>query len=99
MAWYLGESVRRSCSSYSLAYRGCFESKEALALVRPTTRCSRPLSGISVLRVRPRGPLVTTEALWRLIAEGRCGICATTNADGSPQLSNIYYVCHVGTRE
>jgi PPOX class probable F420-dependent enzyme len=42
---------------------------------------------------------VTTEALWRLIAEERCGILATTNADGSPQLSNIYYVCQAGTRE
>jgi PPOX class probable F420-dependent enzyme len=42
---------------------------------------------------------VTTEALWRLIAEGRGGILATTNADGSPQLSNIYYICQGGLRE
>lgn len=42
---------------------------------------------------------MTTEALWRLIAEGRCGILATTNTDGSPQLSNIYYICQAGTRQ
>jgi PPOX class probable F420-dependent enzyme len=33
-----------------------------------------------------------TDALWEIIANERRGILATTNADGSPQLSNIYFL-------
>ena len=34
----------------------------------------------------------TSEDLWRLITDGRDGIVATVNADGTPHLSNIYYL-------
>lgn len=37
--------------------------------------------------------------LWEIISNERGGILATTNADGSPQLSNIYYVSGPGVRE
>jgi PPOX class probable F420-dependent enzyme len=42
---------------------------------------------------------VTTDDLWRLISNEHGGILATTNADGSPQLSNIYYVSSPAIRE
>jgi PPOX class probable F420-dependent enzyme len=42
---------------------------------------------------------VITDELWRLICTERGGILATTNADGSPQLSNIYYVSSPEGRE
>jgi PPOX class probable F420-dependent enzyme len=41
---------------------------------------------------------VITDDLWRLICTERDGILATTNADGSPQLSNIYYVTSAEVR-
>ncbi len=34
--------------------------------------------------------MTTTEELWKIIVEGRNGILATINADGLPQLSNVY---------
>jgi len=33
-----------------------------------------------------------SDPLWQIIAGGRNGILGTVDADGSPQLSNIYYV-------
>jgi PPOX class probable F420-dependent enzyme len=42
---------------------------------------------------------MTTDELWRLISHERGGILATTNVDGSPQLSNIYYVTSPEVRE
>ena len=42
---------------------------------------------------------VITDELWRLICTERGGILATTNADGSPHLSNIYYVSSPDGRE
>jgi PPOX class probable F420-dependent enzyme len=36
--------------------------------------------------------MITDDELWRIISQESRGILATTNADGSPQLSNIYYV-------
>jgi PPOX class probable F420-dependent enzyme len=39
------------------------------------------------------------ERLWRIVCDGRNGILATTNADGSPQLSNIYYLSNIQDRE
>jgi PPOX class probable F420-dependent enzyme len=33
-----------------------------------------------------------TDELWEIIAAGRDGIVATANEDGTPQLSNIYYL-------
>jgi PPOX class probable F420-dependent enzyme len=42
---------------------------------------------------------VTTDELWRIVCNQREGILATTNADGSPQLSNIYYVSSPEVRE
>ena len=35
---------------------------------------------------------MTIDQLWNIISNERKGILATTNADGSPQLSNIYYL-------
>jgi PPOX class probable F420-dependent enzyme len=32
------------------------------------------------------------DELWEIIAAGRDGIVATANEDGTPQLSNIYYL-------
>jgi PPOX class probable F420-dependent enzyme len=32
------------------------------------------------------------DELWEIIAAGRDGVVATTNEDGTPQLSNIYYL-------
>jgi PPOX class probable F420-dependent enzyme len=40
-----------------------------------------------------------TDELWRIISNERVGVLATTNADGSPQLSNIYYVTGPDLRE
>jgi PPOX class probable F420-dependent enzyme len=42
---------------------------------------------------------VKSDELWRIISNGRNGIFATTNADGSPQLSNIYYLSSSKERE
>jgi PPOX class probable F420-dependent enzyme len=42
---------------------------------------------------------VITDELWRLIRTERGGILATTNDDGTPQLSNIYYVSSPEVRE
>jgi PPOX class probable F420-dependent enzyme len=36
---------------------------------------------------------MTTEDLWRIVADARNGILATISKDGTPQLSNIYYLC------
>jgi PPOX class probable F420-dependent enzyme len=36
--------------------------------------------------------VATTEELWEIIVAGRDGIVATANDDGTPQLSNIYYL-------
>jgi PPOX class probable F420-dependent enzyme len=35
---------------------------------------------------------VTTERLWQIVSDRRQGILATINSDGTPQLSNIYYL-------
>ena len=32
------------------------------------------------------------EELWQIIDQGRNGILATINSDGTPQLSNVYYL-------
>jgi PPOX class probable F420-dependent enzyme len=40
-----------------------------------------------------------SDDLWRVISMSRAGVLATTNADGSPQLSNIYYLCSSEPRE
>jgi PPOX class probable F420-dependent enzyme len=37
-----------------------------------------------------------TDELWEIIAAGRDGIVATANEDGTPQLSNIYYLADPG---
>jgi PPOX class probable F420-dependent enzyme len=42
---------------------------------------------------------VISDELWRIVSNGRNGILATTNADGSPQLSNIYYLSNSKERE
>jgi PPOX class probable F420-dependent enzyme len=42
---------------------------------------------------------VKRDELWRIISSGRNGILATTNADGSPHLSNIYYLSSSKERE
>jgi PPOX class probable F420-dependent enzyme len=36
---------------------------------------------------------MTTEGLWQIVADARNGILATISEDGTPQLSNIYYLC------
>ncbi len=41
---------------------------------------------------------MTTERLWEIVAGGRNGILATVDEDGSPQLSNIYYLCDPSTQ-
>ena len=41
---------------------------------------------------------MTDNELWHIISSTRNGILATTNADGSPQLSNIYYLCPTDDR-
>ena len=33
-----------------------------------------------------------SERLWQIVAGGRNGVLATINPDGSPQMSNIYYL-------
>jgi PPOX class probable F420-dependent enzyme len=35
---------------------------------------------------------VASDSLWRIVSEGRNGILATVGDDGSPQLSNIFYL-------
>ena len=35
---------------------------------------------------------MTTDALWQILTAGRQGVVATVNEDGTPQLSNIYYL-------
>jgi PPOX class probable F420-dependent enzyme len=35
---------------------------------------------------------VTTEELWQIVSDRRQGILATINPDGTPQLSNVYYL-------
>lgn len=35
---------------------------------------------------------MTTERLWEIVAGGRNGVLATIGPDGTPQLSNIYYL-------
>jgi PPOX class probable F420-dependent enzyme len=42
--------------------------------------------------------MTSTEQLWQIVASGRNGILATINRDGSPQLSNIYYLCDRAAR-
>jgi PPOX class probable F420-dependent enzyme len=41
--------------------------------------------------------MTTPEALWQIVAGARNGILATINADGTPQLSNIYFLADPGT--
>jgi len=36
--------------------------------------------------------MTPTERLWQIVANGRNGILATINPDGTPQMSNIYYL-------
>ncbi|MGO8863047.1 MAG: PPOX class F420-dependent oxidoreductase [Acidimicrobiales bacterium] len=40
----------------------------------------------------------TAEELWRLVVEGRDGVLATINGDGTPHLSNIYYLADQASR-
>jgi PPOX class probable F420-dependent enzyme len=40
-----------------------------------------------------------SDELWGIISNEHGGILATTNADGSPQLSNIYYLSNSAVRE
>lgn len=35
---------------------------------------------------------MTTEELWQIVSDRRQGILATINPDGTPQLSNVYYL-------
>jgi PPOX class probable F420-dependent enzyme len=35
---------------------------------------------------------VKTEQLWQIVSDRRQGILATIDADGTPQLSNVYYL-------
>ena len=39
-----------------------------------------------------------TDRLWEIVAGSRNGILATIGEDGTPQLSNIYYLCDSSTR-
>jgi len=41
--------------------------------------------------------MTPTELLWQIVANGRNGILATINQDGTPQLSNIYYLSDPAT--
>ena len=41
---------------------------------------------------------MTTENLWQIVAGARNGILATISEDGTPQLSNIYYLSDPSTR-
>jgi PPOX class probable F420-dependent enzyme len=41
---------------------------------------------------------VSDEELWGIVMRGHGGVLATTNADGSPQLSNIYYLSDADRR-
>jgi PPOX class probable F420-dependent enzyme len=41
---------------------------------------------------------MTTEELWQTIDGGRNGIVATVNQDGTPQLSNIYFLADPSAR-
>jgi PPOX class probable F420-dependent enzyme len=41
---------------------------------------------------------MTIDQLWQIISSERNGVLATTNADGSPHLSNIYYVSEPADR-
>jgi len=41
---------------------------------------------------------MTTERLWQIVAGARNGILATISEDGTPQLSNIYYLCDPSTQ-
>ena len=39
-----------------------------------------------------------SEDLWRLVSQGRNGIVATINDDGTPQMTNVYYVSNPSDR-
>ena len=39
-----------------------------------------------------------TERLWQIVSDSRNGILATVDADGTPQLSNIYYLSDAAAR-
>lgn len=41
---------------------------------------------------------MTSDDLWQLIRSGRNGIMATINPDGSPHLSNVYYLADTSER-
>ncbi len=41
---------------------------------------------------------MTPDRLWDIVAEGRNGILATIDEDGTPQLSNIYYLSDRSTQ-
>jgi PPOX class probable F420-dependent enzyme len=57
------------------------------------------VSGTFRKRTRHRNTPVIDNELWQIISNERNGILATTNADGSPQLSNIYYLTSPDVRE
>jgi PPOX class probable F420-dependent enzyme len=40
----------------------------------------------------------SSDQLWRLVVEGRNGILATINGDGTPHMSNIYYLADPRSR-
>jgi PPOX class probable F420-dependent enzyme len=37
--------------------------------------------------------MTRSDQLWKIVRSGRNGVLATVNRDGTPQLSNIYYLC------
>src|SRR4051794_32300637 len=40
----------------------------------------------------------SSDALWELVTSNKDGVVATINADGSPHLSNVYYVVAADSR-
>jgi PPOX class probable F420-dependent enzyme len=42
--------------------------------------------------------MTSTDALWQIVMGSRQGILATNGEDGSPQLSNIYYLADPSAR-
>jgi PPOX class probable F420-dependent enzyme len=42
--------------------------------------------------------VTTEEALWEIIAGHQNGILATIGPDGSPHMSNVFYVCDTSSR-
>jgi PPOX class probable F420-dependent enzyme len=50
------------------------------------------------MREKRGGAVTTEEALWEIIAGEQHGILATIGADGSPHMSNVFYVCDLSSR-